>query len=378
MPIRMCDTLRASWMQHNQVVSTMCYHGRYTLTVSLFIVSVAVSACFAEKDWSSRVIQLQPHGEEKPPVVTTVSIQPGGSLVAVAGDDHIVRIWNWETGEFLRKLQDHGDWIRAAAFSPDGTTLATAGYDRKIILWDASSWQKLRVLATHERIIANMVYSHNGTLIATIGFDDMLRVYDVASGKQMYKLSCPCRDMRALAFSPDDQMLAAGGRNGKIRFWSVEDGNSLGDHEAHTRRIRAIAFNATGDHIISCGEDRVIRVCNLADDSHHEMPQRNAKVMALVAYAPGKLATAGSDNIIRLWDLKTHREIGQLTGHTGSITTLASQNGILISGSYDTTVRVWQQDDNVAGDIADSIRTSRFPVLSPPAKESGGGTWRNE
>ena len=55
-----------------------------------------------------------------PPVVTAVSIQPGGSLVAVAGDDHIVRIMNWETGELVRQLQEHGDWIRAAVFSPEG------------------------------------------------------------------------------------------------------------------------------------------------------------------------------------------------------------------------------------------------------------------
>jgi WD40 repeat protein len=48
--------------------------------------------------------------------------------------------------------------------------------------------------------------------------------------------------------------------------------------------------------------------------------------------------------VIRLWDLSTGGEQYHLMGHTGSVTGLAwdCNAEVLISGSFDTTVRLWQ------------------------------------
>jgi mitogen-activated protein kinase organizer 1 len=55
------------------------------------------------------------------------------------------------------------------------------------------------------------------------------------------------------------------------------------------------------------------------------------------------LAAGDSYNTIRLWDLSTGRTLYRMVGHTGSVTTLAwdAEAEVLISGSFDTTVRVW-------------------------------------
>ena len=47
--------------------------------------------------------------------------------------------------------------------------------------------------------------------------------------------------------------------------------------------------------------------------------------------------------MIRLWDLPTRQEKARLVGHTGSVAALAfnSKTGVLLSGSFDTTVRTW-------------------------------------
>jgi WD40 repeat protein len=37
--------------------------------------------------------------------------------MASAGDDHLVRIWNRDTGELIIRLDGHVDWIRTAAFA---------------------------------------------------------------------------------------------------------------------------------------------------------------------------------------------------------------------------------------------------------------------
>jgi len=65
--------------------------------------------------------------------------------------------------------------------------------------------------------------------------------------------------------------------------------------------------------------------------------------MAVCFCGPNRLASAGSGNVIYLWDTAARRELARLVGHVGSITTLVfhPETSSLVSGGYDTTIRVW-------------------------------------
>lgn len=56
------------------------------------------------------------------------------------------------------------------------------------------------------------------------------------------------------------------------------------------------------------------------------------------------MAAGDTENVIRLWNLSSKTEESQLLGHTGTVTALAydPQAGTLVSGSFDTTVRLWK------------------------------------
>ena len=83
-------------------------------------------------NWHSRVIETLPQGRNRrAPVVTDVSLQIGGKLLAIVGDDHFVSIYDLENDRFTQNLDRHSDWVRVAKFSNDGKLLATAGNDRK-------------------------------------------------------------------------------------------------------------------------------------------------------------------------------------------------------------------------------------------------------
>ena len=100
----------------------------------------------------------------------------------------------------------------------------------------------------------------------------------------------------------------------------------------------------------------MVRVWNWqTDEQSYTLPPQPAKILAMVKCGPQDLATAGSDNIIRLWDLSARSELGQLTGHVGSVSALAYQDGILVSGGFDTFLRIWQ----VPNQVEEGVRSAQ-------------------
>lgn len=303
----------------------------------------------AAEAWESSVIQLNARAPGEPrPIAVTTAIRPSGQRLAVAGDDHVIQIWDLREQRVVNRLTGHTGVIRTVGYSPDGRLLASAGHDGRILLWEEELSRPVNELAQVSTAITRLVFSHDNHLLATTGFEEPLRLFDVRTAAQVEALPSPCRDMRALAFAPRRAWLAVGGADGTIRIWDALEGKLRREWIAHQRRIRDLEFSPDGRYLASCGEDRVVRISTVEDDGWFELPQQNAKAMALAFIGNEQIAVGGSDNMIRIWNLAERREGEPLQGHTGSITALHYADEVLISASYDTTVRIWRANPHVA------------------------------
>lgn len=334
--------MRVNWIEAARVIGVL----------ALMVASAATAGAQTINEIKPQtVFQLTPVNEgDEPPVVTSLELQPGGKLLALAGDDHVVRLWDVTSTREVRLLREHTDWVRTVAFSPDGQTLATAGNDRRLLLWDPEAGQLRRVLATQDSAITAIRFSPDGTQLAACGFNDTVLLYDLETGAVTQRLGCGCDDMRAIAFSPDGAQLAAAGRDGRVMWWNTGTGEIVHEAQPHRQRVRGVAFSHDGAQVISAGEDRQLSVMNARDGKlEFTLSTRPAKTLALNAFANGQVATSGSDNQIRLWELATRTQTARLVGHTGSVSALAYDRGLLVSGSYDTTVRLWKIDGDRIG-----------------------------
>jgi len=283
--------------------------------------------------------------QKKPPVITSVAVSPGGAHLATAGDDHVVRVWSTSSGEIVHKLNGHRDWIRSLAFSPDGALLASAGDDHLVTLWHAEAGERLAELPRHPHVVYAIAFSPDGKKLAAVGFESKVRIYDVAGLKLDCELDGPDADLRAIAYSPDGQRLAAAGRNANIRIWHAADGKPLRDIAAGPRRIRSLGWLPDGESLVSAGEGKAVSVWNTTSGEQLKTLHCQAgKVLSMAVCGENLIATGGSDNLIRIWNWQTQTLADQLQGHTGSVASLAfdKTSGTIISGSYDTTVRVWR------------------------------------
>lgn len=69
--------------------------------------------------------------------VLTAAVSPDGKLVAAAGKEGAVRVWDATTGKEAGSLRGHTQRVRSVAFSPDGTRLVTASDDGTSRVWTA-------------------------------------------------------------------------------------------------------------------------------------------------------------------------------------------------------------------------------------------------
>ncbi|MBI1903092.1 MAG: WD40 repeat domain-containing protein [Planctomycetia bacterium] len=311
----------------------------------------------------SRVITVPAEGARgDPPVVSGLDVTAGGDMIVAAGDDHLVRLWRGkDAGDRpLRVLTGHLDWVLTAAFHPQGKELATAGEDRAIIVWETDTGRKLRAIAWDTNSVYCVRYSTDGQWLAACGTGKKLRLYS-AEGNVSAELDCPCNEMRTLAFSPDGKHLAAGGRTGEVSLWQLPDFQLVRKFKADTRRIRALAFSPDSALLATGGEGASVRVWNVnSGDEKTSLSSRPGKVYALAFCGQDLLAAGGTDDSIRVFNIPAKTEEFQLKGHRGSVTGLVwdGTNGVLVSGSYDTSVRFWtlKRGDNTAGAIANPTR----------------------
>lgn len=294
-------------------------------------------------NWNSELISMVPHRVGgRAPVVTDVSLQPGGQQMAVVGDDHFICIYDFQEKRFVQNLERHSDWVRCAGYSPDGGVLATGGNDRRLVFWNATDFSTEPIIREHPHAVIGIDFSADNQRLATVGFAPVLQIYDLSSKKLEREIPCPASDNRAVGFSSDNRWVAVGGRAGSIQVWDVETGQEVARCRPHRRRVRALVFES-GGKIISCADDQVVAITDpFSPQRSVDFPRQSAKIYDVTPLEGGLLATAGTDNRIHLWRMEDEEHVGFLQAHTGTVSCLDGDRNKIVSGSYDTQVRVWE------------------------------------
>lgn len=158
-----------------------------------------------------------------------LSVSPGSDLLAVAGADPMVQVWNLSTGE--RRLQIPATApVTALGWSADGASLAAAGEDQKIRIWAVPAPGVMEVPAPQElanspaKTVSIHFLSTPNRLIA-LGSEGQLPVWNLADAAAAPALVIP--GTVALAISPDGKLIAAGGADGVVRIWDAAAGRIL-------------------------------------------------------------------------------------------------------------------------------------------------------
>jgi WD40 repeat protein len=243
-----------------------------------------------------------------------------------------------------------GDRVRSMAFSPDGRLLATAGLDGTLRIWDVQQRALLgEPLAEDTGMVWGLAFSPDGHRLAVAGRDGTVRLWDALRRTQLAVLHDRGGGVLTVAFSPDGRLLASAGDGGAITLrdaHSLVHVNSLRAREAS--RIVAMTFVLGGDSLAAAGDDGIVRVWDVrARELQGKLPDKDSSAVLSVAFSRNgnMLAVGRDDGAVRLWNLRTQRPLGSpLNAGVGPVWGVAfSPDGRTLASSGDTdyTVRLW-------------------------------------
>ncbi len=315
--------------------------------------------------------------------ISAVPLQDGRTLLATAGDDGSVRLWN-----------------PAVAVSPEH---AVSPEQEQAVSVEASDAGRLpgadaRVPADADALavtaIAVVALAGEQVLLATGGQDELARRWDSASGVLVGPpLAVQSGRTRwftgteAVAAVPlaDGRVAIAAGSGRTVRLWDPVTGAAIGKPSKTCHVVRlpwdralswdwALLWNARrlsaaagapvsamtairrpdGKTLLVIGSGRTVQFW-IPDPKPRRLRRlrvpRPGTIRAVAALSlPGAdvlIASAGDDATIRLWDPATGRAHGEpLTGHDGPVRALApmtlpDRQVLLASSGDDATIRLW-------------------------------------
>jgi chromosome segregation ATPase len=205
--------------------------------------------------------------------VMSADISPDQKMVVIGSPSKKVKVYDTSTGEELYTISKHTEWIMGTAFSPDGVLLASSDRNGNVMVWEASNGGEFYVLGQHK-----------------------------ASSTD-------------LAWRADSNILASSSRDGSVILWEMTEGKQVATWQAHESGTESLSFTPEGT-LVTCGVTGSARYWDIKGNKIAELPKQPDVATQVVALHDGKTCAVGIFlREVKLFDLKTQRELGSLSSN---------------------------------------------------------------
>lgn len=257
---------------------------------------------------------IHQRGEQR---VRSIAWSPDSTLLASAGENNVIDIWNAETNNTERTYQRHSGNVRAIAWSPNGKYIASAGEDKTVHIWSAASGNCVLLYQGHTHTITGLAWSPDSQYIASCSLDHSVQIWSREKGHLSVRYTRHNDVVYRVAWSPDGKYMASTGYEGSVRVWEAMSGRDLLTYSRYVGQALALSWSPDGKLIASGGTNASLQIWEAM--SGHVMQDCNIssnQILSLSWSPDGKeLVSGGTGAEVRIWDVDTGQQAFVYDGH---------------------------------------------------------------
>jgi WD repeat-containing protein 61 len=223
--------------------------------------------------------------------------------------------------------------------------LITGSLDGTMKVWSVGDSLNAKFTSNKQKSgICSLAAVQDGSIAAVCYQDSVIRLFDLINKKEVATIDPGLFEAYSICFSPADDVLVSGNNKGGINIWTMQ-----GDHEkvatlaTENKQILSTAFSIDGK-LASAGIDGVVNIFDMNTQQIVHKLDAHALSVRSIAYAPeGDLIyTASDDRHVNVYDINSGKLINSFSHAGMAFSVDASPDARhFIVGCADSSVSVW-------------------------------------
>lgn len=258
-----------------------------------------------------------------------LSIAICGHLLAATDYDfetaasHLI-VWNWQTGEEVRRFDGQNDVIYSVAFRQDGQQLLSASGpsgpfskgsgNNELVLWDVESGAILRRLRGHKDAVFHVAFLPGGNRAISSSADATVMVWNLDDGSVRTVFRGHKTFAYTFAVSPQGDSVFSASFDLSVIHWDIERGQEMRRFYGHAGPVTTVQFLADGRRVLTGSIDKSLRIWDVysADEVMRLREPTGLGMWAVASDGSRAITTAGSAGVfapqspvnpVYLWNL---------------------------------------------------------------------------
>ena len=237
----------------------------------------------------------------------------------------------------------HGEVVSSVAVSPDSRE-AVVGTAQRLLRYSLVTGRLLRELSGPGGVVRRLAWSPDGRgLLATAFGDSAAHFLQAEDGHEVRRVEV-AGAAAGVGFSADGHWAAIGSEAGAITLIDLTGAAPVRVLPEPQRSVENVAF--VNDQLVSAGLEGLLRTWDAATGRLLSQVDLGSPALSLAVAADGqRIAVAGLDWAIRLYDPTRAGVVETLVFHRAAVYGLAWAGNVLLSGDNEGRLAVWDTLD---------------------------------
>lgn len=234
----------------------------------------------------------------------------------LAGNQARLDLLDVANGRVIRSTSSVGDWLWCCAVSPDGAWMAAAGNGGPVYLWDVQNGTHVALSGHNRHGVVALQFSSDSRRLISGDFRETIRIWNPAEQQEVHRIRTAVtwfsKELtNPVSFSTDGTLAAAAAKE-SVFVYNVADGSTLHELQGHTENVISAAISHGNEHLASGGQEKVVRLWDLS--SGRETGQLNVDgPVTSMAWSPdGRLLIVGDGAKLRIFDVQRRASIQEM------------------------------------------------------------------